>query len=47
MSDTIKTSSVGAQSAALLKAGTAQTKIEEFLTLAKGQKAKALETIVD
>ena len=47
MSDTINTSSAGAQSAALLKAGTAQTKIEEFLTLAKGQKAKALETIVD
>lgn len=46
MSDSINTSSATA-AAALLKAGTAQTKIEEFLTLAKGQKAKALETLIE
>jgi hypothetical protein len=31
----------------VLKAGGASAKIEEMLTLAKGQKAKALEHIID
>jgi len=34
-------------STSVLKAGTQQSKIEEFLTLAKGQKAKAVETIIE
>jgi hypothetical protein len=31
----------------VLKAGGAAAKIEEMLTLAKGQKARALETIIE
>lgn len=34
-------------SAAVIKHGGAQAKIEEFLTLAKGQKSKAVETLID
>ena len=33
--------------AAALKIGGAQAKVEEMLTLAKGQKSKALETIIE
>ena len=35
------------QTQSILKAGGAAAKIEEMLTLAKGQKAKALETIIE
>ena len=35
------------QAAAILKQGGASAKIEEFLTLAKNQKAKALETLIE
>ncbi len=34
-------------STSVLKAGTQNSKIEEFLTLSKGQKSKALETIIE
>lgn len=39
--------SEGASSASTLKQGGAYAKIEEFLTLSKGQKAKALETLIE
>jgi hypothetical protein len=39
--------SEGGASAAALKQGGADAKIEEFLTLSKGQKSKALETLIE